>query len=224
MARRAYDQYCPVAKGLDVIGDRWALLVIRDLLLGPARYSDLLRGLPGIATDILTRRLRELEQDGVVTRRVLPPPAATTVYELTDRGERLREPLMAIARWGMELLPPPGDPSAFTPTMIANALQVVLRPADDEELEFAVVAGGEEFAVDVRGGEARARRGRAGSPVVTVRGEPGAIVAAFAGDDASPAGVDFEGDRSVLDRLRRMVVVPGATGRGGRSATSRASA
>ena len=209
MTRRTYDQYCPLAAGFDVIGDRWAPLVIRELLLGPLRYSDLARGLPGIATDILTRRLRELEEAGVLTRRELPPPAATTVYALTERGEALREPMLALARWGLEVMPPPSDTSTFTPTMIANALQIVLRPDAAEELEFAVVASGQPFAVRIAGGSARVERGAATSPAVTLRGEPPALVAALAGDEADPAGVEIEGDRRALGRVRRMVTRPG---------------
>src|SRR5262252_5679614 len=90
---RSYNQYCAVARGLDVIGERWTLLIIRDLLVGPKRYKDLLDGLPGIGTNLLAARLRELEKKGIVRRTVLPPPAASTVYELTETGQAL-EPAM----------------------------------------------------------------------------------------------------------------------------------
>jgi DNA-binding HxlR family transcriptional regulator len=209
VARRTYDQYCPIAISLDVIGDRWAPLVIRELLLGPRRYTDLARGLPGIATDMLTRRLRELEEAGVVTRRQLPPPAATPVYELTERGERLRQPLIGLARWGLELMPAPADDLEFTPTMLANALQAVLRPGPRDRLELALVIGGEEFAVHVRAGSARVERGRPDSPELTLRGEPPALVAAVTGDDPRPADVELEGDAAALDRLRSWVTLPG---------------
>ena len=211
MPRRTYDQYCPLAISLDAIGDRWAPLVVRELLLGPQRYTDLARGLPGIASDMLTRRLRELEQAGIVARRELPPPGAATVYELTERGERLREPLMALARWGIELMPPPGDDVEFTPTMLANALQALLRPGPRDQLELTFVIADEEFAVHVRGGAVRVARGRAESPALTLRGEPAPIVGAVIGTDPDPAGVELEGDPSVLDRLRSMVVVPAGT-------------
>lgn len=91
MAKRSYDQYCPLACALDLLGERWTLLIVRDLLLGPKRYGDLHRGLPGLATDLLTERLRALEEAGIVQRRELPPPAAATVYELTDRGRQDRK-------------------------------------------------------------------------------------------------------------------------------------
>lgn len=100
MKQRTYNQYCPIAHTLDLVGDRWTLLILRDLLLGPKRFSDLLGGLAGIGTNILTDRLKGLEQAAIVQRRVLPPPAASTVYELTARGHELEGPLTALAQWG----------------------------------------------------------------------------------------------------------------------------
>jgi DNA-binding HxlR family transcriptional regulator len=105
---KRYDQYCPVCHALGLVGERWALLVVRELLHGPKRYTDLLEGMPGIGTNILAARLRELEGAGVVQKRKLPPPAASTVYELTDYGRQLEEPLYALARWGARTLGPPG--------------------------------------------------------------------------------------------------------------------
>jgi DNA-binding HxlR family transcriptional regulator len=106
MAKR-YDQYCPVAHAMSLVGERWALLVVRELLKGPRRYTDLAAGLPGIGTNILATRLRELEAGGVVVRRKLPAPAASTVYELTPYGAGLEEVVHAIARWGARSLGPP---------------------------------------------------------------------------------------------------------------------
>ncbi|GAA5057010.1 DNA-binding HxlR family transcriptional regulator [Thermocatellispora tengchongensis] len=100
MARRSYDHFCAAARALDVIGDRWALLIVRELLAGRRRYTDLHADLPGISTDMLAARLKELEQDGVVTRRKLPPPGAATVYELTPRGRDLLPVLAALSAWG----------------------------------------------------------------------------------------------------------------------------
>jgi DNA-binding HxlR family transcriptional regulator/putative sterol carrier protein len=98
--RRSYSQYCAVARGLDIVGDRWTLLLVRDLMLGPKRYTDLLDGLPGIGTNLLAARLRELEGHGLLERAVLPPPAASTVYRLTEVGEGLWPVLVALGRWG----------------------------------------------------------------------------------------------------------------------------
>jgi DNA-binding HxlR family transcriptional regulator len=104
MAEHSYHQYCPVAHALDMIGDRWTLLIIRDLLMGPKRFVDLQTGLPGLGTNILTVRLKGLEQNGVIARRFLPPPAASTVYELTPYGSQLEESLTALAHWGAQSL------------------------------------------------------------------------------------------------------------------------
>src|SRR5436190_19138926 len=99
-ARRKYDQGCGTAHALDLVGDRWALLVVRELVLGPKRFTDLRGGLPGIGPNVLSQRLRELEGAAVVRRRVLPPPAGSTVYELTPWGAELEEVLVQLGRWG----------------------------------------------------------------------------------------------------------------------------
>ncbi|MFI9804538.1 winged helix-turn-helix transcriptional regulator [Streptomyces sp. NPDC052301] len=98
--RRSYDQYCSAARALDVVGDRWTLLIVRELLAGPRRYTDLHADLPGVSTDVLASRLKDMERDGLTTRRRLPPPAAAYVYELTDRGRALLPVLQALGKWG----------------------------------------------------------------------------------------------------------------------------
>ncbi|MDT2007089.1 helix-turn-helix transcriptional regulator [Rhodococcus opacus] len=106
--RRNYDQNCPIATGLDVLGERWTLLILRELLGGPRRYSDLRAALPGIATNLLAARLRELEEARVIERSELPPPAARTVYTLSDSGWQQIPPILqALARFGLPMLPPP---------------------------------------------------------------------------------------------------------------------
>jgi DNA-binding HxlR family transcriptional regulator len=97
---KRYGQWCGIARALDVVGDRWAMLIVRDLLFGPQRYSDLLAGLPGIGTTVLAERLRTMQEAGVVTRRMLPPPAAVAVYDLTEAGRALRPALTALWQWG----------------------------------------------------------------------------------------------------------------------------
>jgi len=109
VAERRYGQYCPVARALDVLGDRWTLLLVRELLAGPQRYSDLLRHLPGMWSNLLARRLRALEAAGLVTRRELPPPASRLVYELTERGRELEPVIYEVSRFGLDLLDDAGD-------------------------------------------------------------------------------------------------------------------
>lgn len=108
---KRYSQACPLARTLDVVGERWSLLVVRELMLGPRRYRDLLDGLPGIGTNVLADRLRTLADHAIVTKRTLPPPAAVTVYELTEAGRQLGPSLAALRRWGARYAPPsePGD-------------------------------------------------------------------------------------------------------------------
>ncbi|MFD5819835.1 winged helix-turn-helix transcriptional regulator [Streptomyces sp. NPDC127038] len=98
--RRSYDQYCSAARALDVVGDRWTLLIVRELLGGPRRYTDLHADLPGVSTDVLASRLKDMERDGLTTRRRLPPPGAAYVYELTERGRELLPVLHALGEWG----------------------------------------------------------------------------------------------------------------------------
>ena len=124
---RAYGQYCPVAHALCLVGERWSLLVVRELLEGPKRYTDLVAGLPKIGTNILAARLRDLEAAGVVEKRRLPPPAASTVYELTAYGRDLRPVIHELARWGVRSLgPPPLD--ALEPGWLIHAVDIGLSP------------------------------------------------------------------------------------------------
>src|SRR5437588_10026027 len=123
--RRSYDQYCAVARGLDVIGDRWTLLIVRDLLLGPKRYKDLLSGLPGIGTNLLADRLKELEGAGLIERAVLPPPAGSTVYQLTERGLAMEPVMIALGRWGARFLGAPNKSDVMVPRAYLVAMRGV---------------------------------------------------------------------------------------------------
>lgn len=113
MPRRSYDQYCPIARSLDVAGERWTLLIVRELLAGPRRYTDLHADLPGVSTDVLAGRLKDMEREGLVTRRRLPPPGAAYVYELTGRGRELQPVLAALAVWGTPALGEPRPTDAL---------------------------------------------------------------------------------------------------------------
>ncbi len=145
---KRYDQYCPIAHSLGLVGERWSLLVVRELMDGPKRYTDLVDGLPGIGTNILASRLRDLEAGGIVQKTKLPPPAASKVYELTECGHGLLPVLHELARWGARTLgPPPAD--ALRPGWLKNALQIALSPvANEGRLAFRV---GEEEASVVDG-------------------------------------------------------------------------
>ena len=149
MSKR-YDQYCPVCHALGLVGERWSLLIVRELLRGPKRYTDLVDGLPGIGTNILAARLRELEQAGIVRKHKLPPPAASTVYELTEYGAQLEEPLYALARWGARSLPPPGPKDEFYEGWGHNAFAALLDPSAARGVTETYVVRVDEDAYTVR--------------------------------------------------------------------------
>src|SRR4051812_18714984 len=109
MKDRSYNQFCALAYALDIIGERWTLLIIRELLAGPRRFKDLIDGLPEISTNLLSERLKNLEQQGVIQRRVLPPPAGSSVYELTTVGLALEKAVLELGKWGSQFLPPSLD-------------------------------------------------------------------------------------------------------------------
>jgi len=150
---RSYHQYCPIASALDLVGERWSLLLVRELLQhGQLRYSDLHRALPGCGTNILAARLKDLERGGVVTRRKLPPPAASTVYELTGYGRALAPVLRELAHWGARVMGPPTRDVDLAEGWLQDALHIAMPPTSttiefriDEEIaslvDGSVVAG-----------------------------------------------------------------------------------
>src|SRR3954447_21963119 len=157
MAKR-FDQYCPIAHALSLVGERWSLLVVRELLRGPKRYTDLAAGLPGIGTNVLATRLRELEAAGVLQRRKLPPPAASTVYELTEYGLGLEEVLHAIARWGARTLGLPRREDDLGADWGLNAFPALLYPERARGLTetYVIRVDDDVFTVRLLGGALRA--------------------------------------------------------------------
>ncbi len=127
MPRRAYGQFCGLSRALELVGERWSLLIVRDLLVGPKRFTDLHRGLCGIPTNVLTARLKELEQAGIVRRRILPRPATSIVYELTQYGAELEEPVVYLGRWGAKSLGEPRPEEIATPDSLVMALRSTFR-------------------------------------------------------------------------------------------------
>lgn len=206
--RRSYDQWCAVARALDLVGERWTMLIVRDLLVGPKRYTDLLAGLPGIGTNLLAQRLRELEAEGLIERSILPPPAATTVYRLTEVGAALQPVVFALGQWGFRFLgrPRPGD--AFLPDPFFLSLHASFRPeraaAIDDTYEFHV--DGRVFEVHIAGGRARITQGAASDPTAVVTSDAGTLFA-LRRREISPARaissgkVRVTGDRGALARF-----------------------
>jgi DNA-binding HxlR family transcriptional regulator len=193
MSKR-YDQYCPIAHALELVGERWALLIVRELLHGPKRYTDLAAHLPGIGTNILAGRLKDLEACGVVTKRRLPPPAASRVYELTPYGLGLKAALRELAIWGIRSLGPPEDDDELHPGWLENALDTVFAPvAPPGSFEFHV---GDEVASLVDG---EARPGTPEHPDVVVETTPVGFYYLFT--ERRRDGVEVDGDEDLLERL-----------------------
>src|SRR5581483_5967561 len=136
MKIRSYNQYCGLAYALDIVGERWTLLIIRELMAGPRRFTDLLEGLPGVSTNLLTERLKELEQQGLLRQRRLPPPAASAVYELTSVGLELEQSLLELGRWGSQFVPAsPDGAKLLHASSYALTLKTFFRPELAQGLE-----------------------------------------------------------------------------------------
>ena len=207
MAKR-FDQYCPIAPALSLVGERWALLVVRELLKGPKRYTDLAAGLPGIGTNILATRLRELEAAGVVHKRKLPPPAASTVYELTAYGDGLEEVIHSIARWGARSLGMPRREDDLDPEWGLNAFPALFYPERARGLTetYLLTVDDDVFTVRVVDGRLRAEVGATteGPDLAAAMDIP--TFFGLASGDLAPGQalaqglVRIEGDPAALDR------------------------
>jgi len=207
MARRNYGQACSLAGALDRIGERWSLLIVRELLLGPLRFSDLDRAVGGAPTDVLTKRLRNLERDGVVERRELDPPASGVAYELTELGRELEGPILELARWGLNFFQI-DEVDEIEASWLPNSLRVILRPPPEATMTVRLRSAGNSFSLRVAAGAIAAERGEGPPPDLTISGEPREVIAAVAiGEEAEPqASVD--GDPAALEALRAMVELP----------------
>jgi DNA-binding HxlR family transcriptional regulator len=212
---RSYGQYCAVAKSLDLLGERWTLLIVRELMLrGPSRYTDLRKGLPGIATNLLAERLRELEDAGVVLREEAPPPIATTLYSLTPRGEELRRVIYELGRWGAPLMREPDAEDAFRSHWLWLPVELFLadHAPGEPSIVIQVDAGGEPMLIEAADGEIRIRPGRAERPDATLSGAPQTLLALLSGRlnvaQARRQGLQYRGDRRILERL--LPTEPGA--------------
>jgi DNA-binding HxlR family transcriptional regulator len=205
---RSYDQYCAVARSLDLVGDRWTLLIVRELLLrGPCRYTDLREGLPGIATNLLADRLRQLEREGILVREEAPPPIATGLFRLTPRGEELRPVIEELGRWGVpRMIAGPGD-DAFRPHWLALPAELYLtdRTPARPPVTIEVRAGDGSLVIETVDGSVRAQAGTAENPDAVVSGTPHLVAALLTGmvgvDEALANGLHCEGDPRALRRV-----------------------
>lgn len=208
--KRSYGQYCGFARALELVGERWALLIVRDLLVGPKRFSEIQRGLPGIPTNILTARLNELEDSGLVRRRLLERPAKGVVYELTDDGRALEEPVVALGRWGAQYLGDPRPDETVTEDSIAMALRTTFRPeaARKTKVTYLLRLGPIEVNARVRDGNVVVGRGPIEKPDLVI--ETGPAMRLLMAHEVTPAEairkrlVKITGDPKLLQRFVEM--------------------
>ena len=211
---RTYDDGCAAAHALDLVGERWALLIVRELLLGPKRFADLRTGLPNASPDILSRRLRGLEGSGVVRRRKLPPPAASWVYELTDWGLELEPAIVSLGRWGARSPTKPHDAELGVDSLILS-FRTMFDPlvADGLGASYELRLGEDRFRAVVANGHFEISRGNAERPDAIIETDP-ATLAALVYDDRQLAealrsgDMKIEGDESVVARFLDLFPLP----------------
>jgi DNA-binding HxlR family transcriptional regulator len=200
---RTYDQFCGIARALDLVGERWALLVVRDLILGPKRFTDLRRGLEGIGTNVLAARLKELERGGVIQRRTLPPPAASTVYELTEYGRALEAPLLALGRWGAMSIGQRQDGQSLRSEWIVVALKAFFRPEAAREVQATVGLRFEDgsFLARIDCGALLVEPDTRDGADLVLTTEVETLIGFLAGAAVPAAALAPEGDVALLERL-----------------------
>ncbi|MCX6048310.1 MAG: winged helix-turn-helix transcriptional regulator [Chloroflexi bacterium] len=219
MSTRSYNQLCGLAYALDIVGERWTILIIRELLPGPRRFKDLIDGLPGISTNLLTERLKDLEQNRVIRRRILPPPAGSTVYELTAAGRALEKSLLELGKWGRQFVP-----SSMEGVNVLHVGSYALTPktffraelAQGVNETYALHIGDEVQQVRIAGGEISVQQGEppqadmalyAGVPVYL-----GLLLGEIDLDNALAEGIiRVEGDLDALRRFLTICRVPSVT-------------
>lgn len=215
MTKRSYNQYCAVARGLDVIGDRWTLLLVRELLLGPKRYGDLLAASPGMGTNLLADRLREMEAQDLIERATLPPPAGSTVYRLTEAGAELEAVVRAIGRWGVRLMGPRRPDEHVSVGAWFIAIRERFRPERAQGLreayEFRI--DGRVFEVRLDGETCATSEGSANAPVAVFTMDAETLDEILRGSTTAPQAiadmrVEINGDAEALARFQEVFPLP----------------
>jgi DNA-binding HxlR family transcriptional regulator len=206
--KRTYGDRCGVARALDLVGERWALLVVRELLLGPKRFTDLRSGLPHVSADVLTQRLKELEQAGVVRRGTLPPPAGSRIYELTERGRELEPIVIALGRWGSVAPFPPGDAQIGDDAFVI-ALKSLFDPAAADGLDesYELRLGEQRFRVHVADGRLEVARGPVERPDATIESDAGTL-ASVLWHGRAPGDLETTGSAQAVKRFLRLFPLP----------------
>ncbi len=212
---KTYGDACRLAHALDVVGRRWGLLIVRELLLGSKRFSDLRRGLPNASSNILAERLRELEEGGVIRRTTLPPPIAAKVYELTEWGAELEDVVTRLGAWGARA-PSPPDCDCIGTDSIVLALRSLFDPAKASGVTSScrLAIGGEDFTVEVAGGAVGLRRGADDEAETAIEADSAATLAAVLtgqvaiGDAEASGALRIERGRGAARRFLRLFPMP----------------
>ena len=207
--KRTYGDGCAIAHGLDLVGERWALLVIRELLLGPKRYTDLKKGLPNASPNVISERLRELEQAGVIRRDKLPPPASARVYELTEWGRELEDTVLSLGRWATRSPSLPREaPIGADSMMLALKGRFDPDSADGLNARYELRLGEDRFRIAVSDDALEIARGRANQPDATIDTDPTTLFATLWNGrslaEAQRTGdMTIDGDKAAVERLIR---------------------
>lgn len=213
--KRSYGDACGIARALDVVGERWALMVVRELLLGPKRFTDLRAGLPHVSPDVLAQRLRDLEQAGVVQHRRLPPPYGSQVYELTASGRALEPALIALGRWGGAYAPPPQDDMCMSLDAHILSLRTLFdtERAGDFEARVELRLGEERFHVVIADGAVEADRGALPDADAVIEADPTMLLEVLHGhrrlaDALAAETIRIAGDKRKAKRFMTLFPLP----------------
>jgi DNA-binding HxlR family transcriptional regulator len=213
--KRSYGDACGIARALDTVGERWALMVVRELLLGPKRFTDIREGLPHLSSDVLAQRLRDLEHAGIVLHRTLPPPAASKVYELTPRGRALEPVLIELGRWGGVNAPPPAEGMCMSLDAHLVSLRTLFDPlrAGDLAARIELRLGERAFGVVVAGGAVDVGCTPPADPDATIATDGPTLIAVLHGHrdrrEAQAAGeLVIEGDEQIAARFLTLFPLP----------------
>ena len=213
---RTYGDPCGVARSLDVVGERWALLVVRELLLGPKRFSDLVSGLPGASPNVVSQRLRDLTQHDVVRRVDLGPPARIHLYELTEWGHQLEPVLLHLGRWGAGAPRPEGGELGIDSLVLSIKAALDTRRAQGRSVTFELHVDDHVFTLDLTDGALDARRENASNPDAVITTSRDALEAVVTGErrlaDAVRTGdIRIDGDRKAIALAKDCLLTPAAT-------------
>lgn len=226
MKNKTYNQYCGLAYALDIVGERWTLLIIRELVAGPRRFKDLMDGLPGISTNLLSERLKSLEQHSLLRRRTLPPPAGSTVYELTPLGQGLEATLLELGKWGSQFVPPTSEGATVLHVgSYALTLKTFFRSAQAQGVNetYELRIDNEVLQVQIREANIHVQQGEALKADMVLSTDMMSYLGLLSGrlqvDEAVEKGqIQIEGDPGALSRFLKMCGLPGGDERDGMAA------